>query len=192
MNAKALLTVIAATFVLSGELDQLSQAKTPSVPVVQSKWGVFTSKTGRFSVLMPSTPKYLRQTQKTQIGPIELQSFVAAIPQQDVAYRVAYSDFPYSYGRKDNAQQIFDGIRENTLKVTRSNLRSERNISLNGSPGREIQFGSGVQTTTDRMYLVDGRLYQVIVQTTTVKEKYIPGSIAGFLNSFRVLPKNQI
>ncbi len=203
MKFKILSSIIAATLVLSGyPVVEARQAKpqprtNTTVPARQSKprttkpvkstWKRFTSRDGRFSVVLPFTPRKTTQTQKTHMGEIQIQSFIVAPPNQEVAYVVAYNDFPYSYGQEDNAQLILNDAQNLAVRTTDSKLVRQQNITWNGNPGRQLEYVKpGGIITKHRMYLVNGRLYQVMVTTTEEQQKTLSGSINGFLNSFRV------
>lgn len=190
MKLRPLLSSIAATLILSGySVVQPTQAQPP-VQLAQSIWKKFTSTDGRFTILMPGNPKRERQTQNTKIGPINIQSFAVERKQEGVAYIVAYADLPNSIAQRANAQKVLDGSREGALRVAQGKLLNQRNISLSGYPGREIEFVNPKGLITkNRVYLVNGRLYQIVVVTKQETQKYLSGSIAGFLNSFSLIPR---
>ncbi len=196
MTIKVFLPLIAAaTFVSStytiveARKPQLliSQAQTVNSQV--SQWKLFTAPDGRFTVLMPGMPKRVTQTQKTFMGEINLEVFLGQPPKQEVAYVVAFNDFPHSYGQMTSSQEILNNAQEMALKTTQSNLIGARDIrSSNGHPGKEIEYvNSGGKITLNRMYLAEGRLYQVMVITTKKQQKYLAKSITGYLNSFNVV-----
>jgi hypothetical protein len=192
---KKLLIGIISAFVFSGFTDiAASQAnknspKKASTSQVAAKWKLFTAPDGGFTVLMPGNPKVTSQTQKTFMGEINLQVFVAQPPKQEVAYVVAFNDFPDSYGKMADPNEVLKNAQAMALKTTQSNLISERSIrSSNGQPGREIEYvNTGGKITKSRMYFAEGRLYQVMVITTSKQKKYLVKSIAGYLNSFNVV-----
>jgi hypothetical protein len=187
--------IAAATFVSSTYT--IVEARKPQLPVSQgqtadsqvSQWKLFTAPDGRFSVLMPGMPKRVTQTQKTFMGEINLEVFLGQPPKQEVAYVVAFNDFPHSYGQMTNPQEILNNAQEMALKTTQSNLIGARDIrSSNGHPGKEIEYiNSGGKITRNRMYFAEGRLYQVMVITTKKQQKSLAKSITGYLNSFNVV-----
>ncbi len=196
MTIKFFLPIIAAaTFVSSTHT--VVEARQPKVAVSQgqtddsqvSQWKLFTAPDGRFTVLMPGMPKRVTQTQKTFMGEINLEVFLGQPPKQEVAYVVAFNDFPHSYGQMTNPQEILNNAQEMALKTTQSNLIGSRDIrSSNGHPGKEIEYiNSGGKITRNRMYFAEGRLYQVMVITTKKQQKYLAKSITGYLNSFNVV-----
>ncbi|MEH2193389.1 MAG: hypothetical protein V7K98_12230 [Nostoc sp.] len=199
MTVKSLLPLIAATFICGGSiLVEARQPKTPTAVVkptvakiLQPKWKVYTAPDGRFSILMPGNPNRNTEYQKTYMGEIMLEIFVAQPPKQEVAYIVAYNDFPYSYGQITDPQAVLNNARDMALKTTKSNLISQRNIrSYNNHPGKEIEYiNSGGKITINRMYIAQGRLYQVMAITTKKQQKTLAKTITGYLNSFNVVFK---
>ncbi|WP_414512278.1 hypothetical protein [Nostoc sp. PCC 9305] len=199
MTVKSLLPLIAATFICGGSV--LVEARQPKSPVavvkpkvsqpVQPQWKLFTAPDGRFTILMPGSPSRNTEYQKTYMGEINLEIFIAQPPKQQVAYIVAYNDFPYSYGQMADPQAVLNNARDMALKTTKSNLISQRNIrSYNNHPGKEIEYiNSGGKITISRMYLAEGRLYQVMAITTKKQQKTLAKTITGYLNSFNVVLK---
>lgn len=196
MTIKIFLPIIAAATFVSSTYTVV-EARKPKVAVPQtqtsdsqvSQWKLFTAPDGRFTVLMPGMPKRVTQTQKTFMGEINLEVFLGQPPKQEVAYVVAFNDFPDSYGQMTNPQEILNNAQEMALKTTQSNLIGARDIrSTNGHPGKEIEYvNSGGKITRNRMYFAEGRLYQVMVITTKKQQKYLAKSITGYLNSFNVV-----
>ncbi|MBW4478074.1 MAG: hypothetical protein KME54_14705 [Tolypothrix brevis GSE-NOS-MK-07-07A] len=196
MTMKVFLPLIAAATFVSSTYT-IVEARKPQLPVSQgqtadsqvSQWKLFTAPDGRFSVLMPGMPKRVTQTQKTFMGEINLEVFLGQPPKQEVAYVVAFNDFPHSYGQMTNPQEILNNAQEMALKTTQSNLIGARDIrSSNGHPGKEIEYiNSGGKITRNRMYFAEGRLYQVMVITTKKQQKSLAKSITGYLNSFNVV-----
>ncbi|MEH1905705.1 MAG: hypothetical protein V7L04_31085 [Nostoc sp.] len=199
MTIKSLLPLIAATFICGGSvLVEARQPKPPKAVVkptvsqpTQPKWKLFTAPDGRFTILMPGSPNRNTEYQKTYMGEINLETFVAQPPKQQVAYVVAYNDFPYSYGQMADPQAVLNNARDMALKTTRSHLINQRNIrSSNNHPGKEIEYiNSGGKITKSRMYVAEGRLYQVMAITTKKQQKTLAKTITGYLNSFHVVLK---
>ncbi|AFY32457.1 hypothetical protein Cal7507_2013 [Calothrix sp. PCC 7507] len=199
MTIKGLLPLIVATLLCSGtalvDARQPKNSVAPTKPKisqpVQPKWKLFTAPDGRFSILMPGVPIRNTQAQKTYMGVINLELFVAQPPKQEVAYIVAYNEFPYSYGQMANPQEILNNAQDLALKTTKSNLISQRNIrSSNGHPGKEIEYvNSGGKITKTRMYFAQGRLYQVMAISSKKQHKTLAKTITGYLNSFQVVLK---
>lgn len=167
------------------------QKKPTVTEPVQPQWKLFTAPDGRFSVLMPGIPKKESQTQKTHMGEINLEVFSAQPPKQEVAYLVIHNEFPHSYGKITDPQEILNHVRDMALKTTKSNLLNQRSIrSSNGHPGKEIAYiNAGGKITRSRIYVADGRLYQVMAITTKKQQNTLAKTITGYLNSFQLVLK---
>ncbi len=190
MTKKAFLPLIAAGLVLTSfAAVEVQIQQTAIASTAKSQWKVFNPPDGSFQVLMPGMPKSTSQTQKTFMGEINLNIFLAQPPKQEVAYVVAYNDFPHSYGKMANPQVVLNNARDMALKTTQSKLISQEDIrGYNNHPGKEIEYvNSGGKITRNRMFFAEGRLYQAIVITTEKQEKYLTKSIRGYLDSFQVV-----
>ncbi len=162
-----------------------------SVYISQSVWKQFSDKTGKFGILFPGTPDELKQTVKTPVGVLELKMFVVERQQESVSYGVGYTEYPSNYAKNLNQnnilEQVLDNAKNGALKSAKGTLVSQRKISLGKYSGREIKYSrSGNKITVHRIYLVNRRLYQVIVETTKEKEKFLTKSMSGFLDSFQI------
>ncbi|MBF2004729.1 MAG: hypothetical protein IGS49_04495 [Chlorogloeopsis fritschii C42_A2020_084] len=199
MTKRVFLPLIIATLVCSGFHNvearppkrRISTIKPIITQPIKSEWNLFTAPDGSFSVLMPGTPEIITQTQKTFMGEIDLQLFVGKSANQEVAYIVTYNEFPYSYGELTNPQAILSNARDMALKTTKSKLIRQRPIrSSNGHPGKEIEYvNAGGKITKNRMYVAEGRLYQVMVITTKKQRHTLSKTLNGYLNSFQVVLK---
>jgi hypothetical protein len=200
MRKRVFLPLAIATLACTGftKVEAISSKRpySPKKPIstapVKSQWRLFTAPDGSFSVLMPGKPKMLSQIQKTFMGEIDLKIFVGQPPApQEVAYIVTYNEFPYSYAQLVNPQVILNNARDMALKTTQSHLLAQRPIrSSNGHPGKEIEYiNTGGKITKNRMYVAEGRLYQVMVIITKKQRRTLSKTIDGYLNSFQVVLK---
>ncbi|GAC1462845.1 MAG: hypothetical protein NVS2B14_09740 [Chamaesiphon sp.] len=187
MKLRFLWSLLAATLFLSEYLViQPSQANQP-VQTHRSTWSKFTLKQARFSVLMPGTPKQVRQIFKTQLGTIDFHAFAVEQHGGTVGYLVGYLDFPVNSALKANPNQALEIFARGFVKGTQGNLVSQRSLRMQGYPGKEFTLEKRSFFVKGRMYLVNRRLYLVMVQTTKEQEKNLSRTNAGFLNSFKLL-----
>ncbi|MEA5582646.1 hypothetical protein VB620_15000 [Nodularia harveyana UHCC-0300] len=194
MTFKYLFPLLTATLISSGSplLAAEKPQTPPETPVVQPKWQVYTAPDGGFTVLMPGQPEKDTQIQKTYMGEINLEMFVAEPPKQQVAYLVVYNDFPYSYGEITDPEVILNNARDMALKTTRSNLIRQGQVrTYSGIPGKEIEYvNTGGKITRNRMYVLNGRLYQVMAITSKKQQRTLAKTITGYLNSFNLVVKS--
>ncbi len=150
----------------------------------QAKWETFSSPIGGFSVLAPETPKEMKKTVNTAVGPVDAYFFIAR--QRTAAYTAGYSDYPSSMVRNSNPDEILDNSRDGAVANIQGKLLSELIITLGRYPGREIKVETpdGKSTMRARIYLVNNRLYQLIVATT--RENALSPDVTRFLDSFKL------
>ncbi len=199
MNSKILLSLIAATLLSSGYAvagvhspKPTITEKKPIIPqVVQPKWREFTAPDGQFTVLMPGMPKRKTQIQKTYMGEITLEIFLAQPPEQEAAYIVTYNEFPNSYMQMNSPQKIMDEAQYVELTTTKSRLLNQRNIrSSNFQPGKEIEYVNAIgKVTKTRMFIAHNRLYKVMAIVSKQQHETLNKTITGYLNSFQLVVK---
>jgi hypothetical protein len=181
------------TLVVLGGGYTITQAVSANQPVkvAKSVWKLFSPPDGGFRILMPGKPRETKQTVNTKSGNIKLNMFTVKRQQEEVTYTVGYVDYSSEYiellNRKNLVQKALDSGRNNVVKKSKGSLISERKIRLGSYFGREISYSKpGGNIVRQRIYLVEKRLYQVTVETTKKREKFLTKSMEGFLNSFNV------
>jgi hypothetical protein len=119
----------------------------------------FRSEEGRFRILLPGTPT-LEQTPDLPSG---VKSF--RLEQQSGEYVVAWEKIDLR-GTARTAQDRLDGACDRAIEMLKGKELSRKEISLDGKyPGREllVEGPRDRRVVRDRMYLVDSRLYHVMV-----------------------------
>lgn len=140
----------------------------------------FTSSDGRFSVLMPGSPKQeSEQIAHKDGGSWTLYEFTVSLENDYVVYMITYSDYDCAIGDPQTClAQVRDGA------VSGKTLTSDVAIDLNGVPGRAytVTDKDGWNYTIHSL-LSGKRLYQLIVTSS----KDHPATLTEqFLNSFRI------
>ncbi|MDP5017631.1 hypothetical protein FJR11_15950 [Anabaena sp. UHCC 0187] len=164
------------------------------VKVAQSIWKLFSAPDGSFRILMPGKPEEAKQTVNAKSGNIELNMFTVERQQEEVKYAVGYVDYSSEYiellNRNNLVEKALDNGRDSVVKKAKGTLISEQKITLGSYSGREINYSKpGEKIVKQRIYLVDKRLYQISVETTKKRQKFLTKSIEGFLSSFNVSSK---
>ncbi len=155
--------------------------------IAQSVWRSFQDPAGKFTVLMPGQPQQRRQQQQTRLGTLEIYTFAVEQPGLS-AHLVTYTDFPPRFIQSADPNDLLDNGRDEVIRRVQGQLLSEERITLGGSPGRELKLRApGELIIHSRIYLVNQRLYQLIVVTPESKAPNLSGSIRGFFQSFRLL-----
>ncbi len=136
---------------------------------------------------MPGTPTSSVESVSTAIGVVELHSFT--LEANEFAYFVAYGDFPPAFVQNADTEAMLDGARDGAVADVSGTLVSERRISVQGFPGRELWIEASVSgqkgLAQARMILVGNRFYQVLVAGP--KDGFAESEAERFLNSFQVV-----
>ncbi|MCS6814800.1 MAG: hypothetical protein NZ772_14695 [Cyanobacteria bacterium] len=183
-TVSAIVTIL--TLVSSNYLAYAVPYESPII-VAQSVWRPFRDPNGKFTVLMPGDPKQQRQQQQTRLGNLDIYTFAVEQPGLS-AHLVTYTDFPAESIQNVDPNKLLDSGRDEVLRRVQGSLLSESRISLNGAPGRELKIKApGDLIIHSRIYMVNQRLYQLIVVAPASKAANLSGSIRGFFQSFRLL-----
>jgi hypothetical protein len=145
----------------------------------------FSSEAGNFSISTPKTMEETQQSVQTPVGPINIYTFTAE--SNDSAYVVAYSDYPPEIVAQSDPEMLLDSSRDGALNNLGGTLVSEEVIDLDGNPGRSLVIDTATETgdkatINSRIYLVNNRLYQILVVTPESKAEKVDS--AAFLESF--------
>ena len=151
----------------------------------QVPWNEFKSTDGNFSVLLPGAPTASDQPINMQTGQIEAHIFTLTTGQ--FAYMVSYTDYPASIFDTTPIKSILDGLRDGAVKNSQGRLINEADIALGAYAGRElnVESSNGSNVMRAHLYVVNHRLYQVIVITD--KGRASSAEITKFLSSFKLL-----
>lgn len=182
---------LAIFFLLSGYIATDTVLANEPITIAQSIWKRFSSSEGNFSILMPGTPQEDKQTVNTKTGTIEVHTFTVTRQQEEVKYTVSYTEYPEQYiellHRNNLVEKALENGKNTAMQKANATLVSETEISLGSSLGREIHYKKpGDKIVKHRIYLVNKRLYQIIVETTKKREKYLTKSMADFFSSFNL------
>jgi hypothetical protein len=117
------------------------------------------------------------------------------MPAKDAAFGVGYADYPVEVVRASDPRKLFTTVRESWVKRIDGTLQGDgTDIKLeNKYPGMEIiawgKLDGRDAYLRGRFYLVDDRLYQVIVFGN--KSRMPVSDINQFLASFKLMPRNE-
>jgi hypothetical protein len=171
------------------------QARWPVLPndpklnchVPLDDWKDISPKDGGFSVKMPGVPEEKSQKIEAIQGPAQITLW--GIERDGAAYMVIRTELPPAVVA-GGPRKTLDEARDKGVRKSGGTLREEKEIEMNGHPGRELvldlpdsRFRGGAIYKT-RIYLVGRTQYQVITASSKAKER--PGQMKAFLESFRL------
>lgn len=163
-----------------------------STPFFQPQTDWYTYQNQEISIEFPKEPELTTQTVPTAIGAIEMK--IASYDgskdgDANLAYVFISSVYPDSLINSSKTKKLaafFRGGIDGAVKNVHGRLISEREVTLNGFPGREakVDYGNGVAIIFLRMFLVHNRSY--FVQTISATGKEDNESAARFRKSFQL------
>jgi hypothetical protein len=141
------------------------------------QWSRFSSEEGRFSILMPGRPKVQEQPVDTDGG--QLINHVFLVQSEAAAFAISYADYPQNNA---DPQKVLDDVRQGAITGIKGTLISGKNITHKGFHGREFQASTQGALYTSRIFIVNNRLYQMVVVAPV--GKLSAADINKFLTSF--------
>lgn len=137
-----------------------------SVPAVAAEWTKFSSPKGNFRAEFPAQPKESVQSIDTDLGPIPYTTYMAELAGGNVAFGVAFNDYPQDVLQAD-PEKVLDGGRDGAKENLGGELVSETSMTYKGHPAREFTIlsdGLGQRLFYHtRVFLIGTRLYQIQV-----------------------------
>lgn len=175
---------IALTPSKEAKSEEIERLLNPGPPV----WTEFKSEAGRFSVLMPEKPVSQSSSFDTPQGRFEQQAFTAI--HSLLVCVVGYVDLPKNLLVGNDTDGFFQGARDEFIKEIGGKLGSERALTLDGHPGREIKVIVFRGEVRLRLFLVGDRLYQLSV-VKVAEEPIEEETFNKFFGSFKLNPINK-
>jgi hypothetical protein len=175
MNPALFATIVASSFLFAADESEAPALKR------------YKSEDGNFSIQLPGVPKAQRvPVEKDNPKATKQVQYVFGV--EDGAYLVSYQDNPRLEEADATAAEDALKTSQQSLAKKFGKLLTEKPIKLEDKyPGRQFEYEmpgkKGIYRS--RIYLVDGRLYQVIVVGT---EAFANSEIAdAMLDSFKLL-----
>jgi hypothetical protein len=149
-------------------------------------WKNFKSASCKCSATFPGAPTEKRQKVPTeQVGDLEAVMYLLETPDKTGAYLMMYNDYPKDKTKNADPQKVLNGARDGAAAKIKGKVLSEKKITINGQPGRELEIEGGALKYYARIVLSNKtRLYQAIV--VMQKDKAKPADVRKFLDSFKV------
>lgn len=150
-----------------------------------AEWSRFESPEGRFAVEVPLEPTLRTRPVETAAGAIDLHLYV--LEDDRHSYMASYSDYPEAIVASSTPDAMLDGARDGAALNIQGSVEEEREIALDGHPGRAVLLtdSTGELVLDLRLYLVGARLYQVGVLSERRDRGGEPAE--RFLGSFALL-----
>ncbi len=125
-------------------------------------WKEYRPEGAGYAVEMPGEWKVQSQDVPTNAGVIKVN--IAVVDAGAIAFVTMYSRYPESTIQGQTVSVLFDGARNGAVANVKGKLRSERDVTVSGFPGREIIIdGPTGGIVIMRFFLSGSTLIQAIV-----------------------------
>jgi len=159
-------------------------ASVEATPIEAAAWKQFAPEKGGFSVLLPGTPIEGPIKVATPAGEMTVQTYVV-LRSDGARLAVVYSDSPTPIGPQD-VQANLDGAKAGMALTSGGTIKSEKTITLDGNPGRELEIIVRDGLVKARVYIVKQRIYQVAAGPVG---KITASDVDKVLDSFKLTAK---
>lgn len=156
---------------------------------VDPSWTDFVSHDGRFKIRMPGKPDSASSTYKSQGRQVIHRSNMAS--QGGVTCIVDYADIGTGYSSSESLKGLLDYCRDQIIRDSQGTIVDEKSILVADMNGREFSFKLFGGTGTARVFLLNGRLYQLVILTIDALVSHIDQA-AIFFSSFHILEESKV
>ena len=167
-----------------------------ATPEALDGWITYNAPDGSFTVRMPKEPTVAQQTVATAAGDIAISMY--SVEKGDATVLVGVNAFPQSIidqmasGDQTVIKSMLDGGRNGAITNVNGTFQSERDVTMNGFPGREFTFTiDGANTPngktmlgTARVILATDRMFQLI--TLEPQDTADAAMVQQFFDSFQI------
>ncbi|MGH9966663.1 MAG: hypothetical protein ACREBG_02355 [Pyrinomonadaceae bacterium] len=161
------------SWVLTRQTQEPGTTRTTLLP----EWIKYSSAAGRFTILIPVEPKFTENQVDSAVGKLVNNVYMALTDAG--AFAISYADYP---ANNADPQAVLDNVLDGAIKGIKGTSISSTNITHKGHPGREFQASTEGSVYTSRIFLVNNRLYQIVV--VTAPGKVSAAEINRYLTSF--------
>jgi hypothetical protein len=167
-----------------GASPSYTPAATPTTTTTSSSSWETVNGDG-FTLSMPGTPSKDDSTVPSAAGPLALRMYTLSKGYE--GFITGYTEYPDVVFTSSDPEALLDGAQHGAISNVQGEVTSQRKITMNGNPGREIVGTSPSKNIgfTARVILAKPRMY-MLVYTQYDKSKPISEDGKRFLDSFQL------
>jgi len=147
-------------------------------------WKELKSARCKSAALFPGTPQEQKQKVPSEVGEIEATMYLLEAEGGVGAFLLMCNDYPKDLAEKAAPDKVLDGARDGSAKQMEGKVVSEKKITVNGFPGRELEIATSEFRYFARLVLAKHRLHQAVIMMKTDKVK--PEDTRKYLDSLKV------
>jgi hypothetical protein len=152
-----------------------------------AEWVKFSAPEGRFTVLFPELPKTVDQ-EEVETGNQGVRKHVYYALGKDLKDSVLVVADAEASSAPADQQQALDRAIDGMVKEGNGTLLHKDNISLDGYPGRDLEFSDDSSITKARLYGVERHLYMLLYVWPKSSDAILASkNAAKFFSSFKLI-----
>jgi hypothetical protein len=125
-----------------------------------------TADDGTFSIKFPSKPEFSTEPVETEVAILDNNMYILEYS-IDLAYMVAYTDYPQDHIDQYDSYELLDGAMSGFVGEIGMTIDKQDKIDIKGHDGIEFVATGGGYWAHMRDYLVKNRLYQIGILSTS-------------------------
>ncbi|MGK7878044.1 MAG: PsbP-related protein [Xenococcaceae cyanobacterium] len=138
---------------------------TATAKSLTDNWKTYTARDNSYTVKFPGQPQEQNQSTNTPLGSLNFLIVSYGDNAKGRAYMTTHVTYPVNPSNY-NVEKGLDGARDGAARNTNSTILSEKKISYDGHPGREITMRNETGITQRAKIFIDPQgptLYQILV-----------------------------
>lgn len=166
-----------------GASPSYSPTTTNTTTTSSSSWETISE--DGFTLSMPGKPSKSDDTVPSAAGPLSLRMYTLSKGYE--GYITGYTEYPDMVFTSSEPEEMMDGAQRGAISNVEGEVSSQRQITVNGHPGREIVGTSSSRNIgfTARVILAKPRMY-MMVYTQYDKSKPMSADGKRFIESFQI------
>jgi hypothetical protein len=149
---------------------------------VQSDWKEYVYAEDGFAISAPVQPTLQTETKDTPIGSVDAHNYTVDLG-ENTAVGVNATDFKIGQGL--DAKLILNATKAGLADSLQGKIVSEKEISLGGAPGLELELVTETNHIRFRYFFIEGKLF-ALMSTAPLVKPFAPETTRMF-DSFRLV-----
>ena len=156
-----------------------------SLELQRPRWRLYASVDGGFSIDLPSDPSDISREQPAPDGPVRVHALECRPTFTAWSYGVSWLD-RHDPDAANAPAKVLAVIQRETLEKLKGTLVAERDLALEGNPGRQFELKASGRRVVERFYMVRSRLYFLCIDAPEIDMPADGDRFRGFLDSFKL------
>jgi len=138
-----------------------------------------------FQVLMPGAPLLEQNAQESPVGTVDIRKYTVWTKGNREFFMIVLVRFPEQIGLNvGGPEKILELGRQDVISASKAQLKSQRNIVLNGLPGLELELTNSGNAIKVRIFATNNQVYEVWAHILQIRSP--SDDVQKFFDSFKL------